>query len=116
MFERMRAVGGLVPSSKAVDFRPDAPWRYYDFPTAVDYFGYVKKRDGSHRRMIAAYLGLTHLPMLVVDFASLTTADLDDSLPYLREHFEWFREQVVEARQGREVECESEVCVAAGGR
>lgn len=97
MYERMRAAGGLVPSSKADDFRGDAPWQYYDFPTAVDYFGYLKKRDGSHRRMIAAYLGLASLPTLVVDFASLRPDDLAAALPFLREGFAWFRRQVVEA-------------------
>jgi hypothetical protein len=99
MYERMRQAGGLVPSSKAADFRPDAPWQSYDFPTAVDYCGYIKKRDGSHRRMIAAYLGLTHLPTLVLDFAALGAVDLAGALPYLREQFAWFRECVWAARQ-----------------
>ncbi|HYW81214.1 MAG TPA: hypothetical protein VE890_16645 [Thermoguttaceae bacterium] len=93
MYRRMKEARGLVPDSKSED--GDGVWRYYDFPLAIDYYGYIKKRDGSHRRMVAAYLGLTHIESLVLDVAALTDDDLRLSPSYVRDHFPWFRETIL---------------------
>ena len=97
MYRRMKEARGLVPDSKTED--GDSTWHYYDFPLAIDYFGYVKKRDGSHRRMVAAYLGLTHVESLVLDVAALTGDDLRLMPPYVRDHFPWFRRIILETKQ-----------------
>ena len=97
-YENMKIANGLVPSAKNPKGN-NQEWFYYDFPWAIDYFGYIKKRDGSHRRMIAKYLGLREIDTIVVDFASLTKEDLKDSLFYLRDNFEWFYTTVKKERE-----------------
>lgn len=98
MYENMKIANGLVASAKNPKGN-NKEWYYYDFPWAIDYFGYIKKRDGSHRRMIAKYLGLKEIDTIVVDFASLTKEDLKDSLPYLGDNFEWFYTTVKKERE-----------------
>jgi hypothetical protein len=99
MFENMKVIRDLVPRSlgkkvKYNTFYPD------DFPWSINYFGYVKKRDGSHRRMIMKYFGAECIDEIVVDFEKITQVDLEGSIPYLKDNFEWFYNEVLEASKG----------------
>ena len=93
MYKNMKKIQGLVPNAlnKKINYTVYHPT---DFPWSINYFGYLKKRDGSHRRMIMNYLGATTVDEIVVDFDKITLDDLDDSEPYLKENFEWFFNEV----------------------
>lgn len=86
MFDNMKAAGGLVSASKGAD-AGSAPWRPTDLPWAIDYFGIVKKRDGSHRRAVYRYLGLDRIPTIVVDFAAIPDDVVADLAPDLVDEF-----------------------------
>jgi hypothetical protein len=93
MYKNMKTIKDLVPNAlnktiKYAIYHPD------DFPWSINYFGYIKKRDGSHRRMIMKYFGATAVDEIVVDFDKITIYDLDDSLPYLKNNFEWYYNEV----------------------
>ena len=93
MYENMKTIKNLVPMSKNKMIIYDT-WRPEDFPLAINYFGYLKKRDGSHRRMIMSYFGFKTIDTMVVDFEKLSKKDLENSIPYLRDNFEWFYNEV----------------------
>ena len=93
MYENMKTIKNLVPRSKDKMIRYDI-WRPEDFPWAINYFGYIKKRDGSHRRMIMSYFGSKTIDTVVVDFEKLSKKDLENSITYLRNNFEWFYNEV----------------------
>lgn len=97
MYENMKKAGGLVPNARREpsEGKNTDRFQYYDLPWAIDYLGYVKKRDGAHRRAVAAYIGLESLPMLVFDFGRLQPDDLKSCNPYIQEHFGWYRELIV---------------------
>jgi hypothetical protein len=92
----MKKIQGLVPNAlnKKINYTVYHPT---DFPWSINYFGYIKKRDGSHRRMVMTYLGATTVDEIVVDFDQITLDDLDDSKPYLKDNFEWFFNEVKKA-------------------
>ena len=96
IYNNMKKIKGLVPKSldkivKYSVYHPD------DFPWSINYFGYIKKRDGSHRRMILKYFGATAVDEIVVDFDKITLDDLNNSMPYLKDNFEWFFKEVKNA-------------------
>ncbi len=71
MLENFRNSGGrLVSNSKSG--HPSDHLRYFDLPWAFDYFGYVKERDGAHRRATLHYLGQPSIPTLVLNFSKVT--------------------------------------------
>ena len=94
MFKNMKVIKNLVPNSlepnvKYYVFHPE------DFPWSINYFGYIKRRDGSHRRMIMKYFGAENVDEIVVDFDKITSVDLEEAIPYLRDNFEWFYNHVL---------------------
>jgi SAM-dependent methyltransferase len=98
MYKNMRVIRDLVPKSQEKEVEYSV---YYpdDFPWSIDYFGYIKKRDGSHRRMIMRYFGTEAIDEIVVDFDKITVDDLDESMSYLKGNFEWFHNEVLNARK-----------------
>lgn len=95
MYENMKTIKNLVPNAKNKVIRYSI-WHPEDFPWAIDYFGYIKRRDGAHRRAIMAYFGSKTIDTVVVNFKKLTKDDLKDSIPYLKDNFEWFYNEVKE--------------------
>ncbi len=93
MFDNMKADGGLVPSSKS-SRRGQLTWRPGDFPWAIKYFDYVKKRDGSHRRAVMKYLKHDSVDTIVVDLANVTGEYVATRLPALADRYDWFRSTV----------------------
>jgi hypothetical protein len=70
MLENFRnSKGQLVSNSRSS--QPSDRLRYFDLPWAIDYFGYVKERDGAHRRATLHYLGEQSIPTLVLDFSRI---------------------------------------------
>ena len=96
MYKNMRIIRNLVPHSrnKKVKFSIYHP---EDFPWSINYFGYIKKRDGSHRRMIMRYFGAKTVDEIVVDFDKITVDDLNRSIPYLKDNFLWFYNVILNA-------------------
>ena len=93
MYENMKTIKNLVPRSKDKRIRYDT-WHPEDFPWVINYFGYLKKRDGAHRRMVMSYFGSKTCDTVIVDFEKLSEKDLENSIPYLRDNFEWFYNEV----------------------
>jgi len=94
MFDNMKCENGIVPSSKSSTYR-NSTWSPSDFPWAIQYFDYIKKRDGSHRRAVMKYLGFSTIPTIVVCFEDITQEYVDEYAPYLSENFHLFREHVI---------------------
>ena len=88
MYEDMKRARKLVGASHKPNALPElSP---VDVPWAIDYMGYIKRRDGAHRRAIANYLGWKTIPTLVFEFDRVTEHHLKDAHPYIRNNFEWF--------------------------
>lgn len=98
MYKNMKAIRDLVPHAldKKIKYSVYHP---EDFPWSINYFGYIKKRDGSHRRMIMKYFGATTVDEIVVDFEKITAEDLSGTIPYLRNNFKWFYNEVLTAKR-----------------
>ena len=95
LFDNIKAANGLIPSAKLPGQR-NLSWRPYDFPWAINYFGYLKKRDGSHRRAIINYLGFEQVDTIVVDFKEISQEYVNIHAPFLADKFMWFYQQVLE--------------------
>lgn len=93
MYENMKKIGNLVPNSRSEKIRYDI-YHPEDFPWAINYFGYIKNRDGSHRRMIMHYFGSETIDSIVVDFEKITREDLKEMPSFLYDNFEWFYNEV----------------------
>ena len=96
MFNNMKIIRNLVPKSLDGKIEYDI-FHPEDFPWSINYFGCIKRRDGSHRRMVMKYFGAETVDEIVVDFESITLDDLDGCLPYLKNNFEWFYSEVMKA-------------------
>ena len=89
LYENMKSAGTLVgrgcsATPRRSELRPE------DLPWAIDYHGYVKLRDGAHRRAVAYVLGWETISTLVFEFGRVTPSNLKDAHPYIRDNFEWF--------------------------
>jgi hypothetical protein len=95
MLENFRNSGGLLVSNSKSS-KPSGHLRYYDLPWAIDYFGYVKERDGAHRRATLYYLGQQSVPTLVLNFSKIDDKDVTTMTEnkILRENFSKFRAMV----------------------
>ena len=93
MFDNMKAAGGLVPASKCAADN-EREWSPRDYPWAIDYFGYVKKRDGSHRRAIMHYLGSDAIDTLVVSVGKVEVAHVKALAPSLADGYDRFVSEV----------------------
>jgi len=82
ILQRMQAADKFVGSAPGGKYYPS------DFPQVIDYWGYQKDLDGTHRRMILHYLGIAEAPTLVVRAADLSPSDLPKG--YLRDNWQWF--------------------------
>jgi len=96
IYKNMSTIRDLVPNArdkriKYNVYHPD------DFPWSINYFGYIKRRDGSHRRMIMRYFGAKTVDEIVVDFDKIIKDDLQESIPYIKDNFEWFFNEVLKA-------------------
>jgi SAM-dependent methyltransferase len=98
MYKNMKVIRDLVPRAldKKIKYSVYHP---EDFPWSINYFGYIKKRDGSHRRMIMKYFGATLIDEIVVDFEKIAVDDLSGTIPYLINNFEWFYNEVLTAKR-----------------
>lgn len=96
MLENFRNSGGLLVSNSKSS-KPSGHLRYYDLPWAIDYFGYVKERDGAHRRATLYYLGHQSIPTLVLNFKKIDTQVVEATTEnkILRENFSKFRAMVL---------------------
>ena len=88
-YENMKRFGQLTGRAHTLHETPP-PLEPHDLPWAIDYCGYIKLRDGAHRRAAAHYLGWRTIPTLVFEFNSTTIDDLAQAAPYIRENFDWF--------------------------
>ena len=94
LYDNMKKFGGLVGDARVVHDAP-VPLQAADVPWAIDYPGYLRLREGSHRRAVAISLGWETLPTLVFEFSRVRREELESFHPYLAERFEWFRERVI---------------------
>jgi hypothetical protein len=92
-YENMKRFGKLVGRAHAIQESP-APVGPSDLPWAIDYCGYIKLRDGAHRRAIAHALGWGTVPTLVFEFGQVAQENLGAAHPYIRDNFHWFAELV----------------------
>jgi hypothetical protein len=93
VYENMKKFGTLVGGSHVIhDHLP--PLGPMDVPWAIDYYGYMKLREGAHRRAAGRYLGWEAIPTLVFEFERVTPDNLKKAHPYLRDNFDWFVEIV----------------------
>lgn len=95
LYDNMKAAQQLVGAGRTPG--GSAALQARDLPWAIDYLGYVKLRDGAHRRAIASYLGWKAIPTLVFDFRKATARDLAHAPLWLRESFPILQEIVVGA-------------------
>jgi len=91
----MKRFGKLVGRAHTLQESP-APVEPSDLPWAIDYCGYIKLRDGAHRRAIAHALGWGTVPTLVFEFGQVTQESLGAAHPYIRDNFHWFAEIVTQ--------------------
>lgn len=95
MYQRMREAPALFVHHSKLS-QEQGPLHYYDVPWAIDYMGYIKKRDGAHRVSIAYHLGRKSYPCLVFDFAAVDEGFLEGlgAPPYLLRNFDWYRDLI----------------------
>lgn len=98
VYENMKRFGTLVGTAHVVQETP-SPLKPGDLPWAIDYCGYIKLRDGAHRRAAAHYLGWGTIPNLVFEFNRITVGDMVNRHPYLRDNFDWFCALVQRCRE-----------------
>jgi len=103
MYSNMKQYNGLAPSSKLISSCINNEWHYYDFPWAIDYLGYVKKRDGSHRRMIAHYLGFKTIDSIVVSIGDISENNLKDAPDIIKNNFSWFLRTIEQAKNNENI-------------
>ena len=89
LYENMKRFGRLVGRAHSLQQEP-TPLDAADVPWAIDYRGYVKLREGAHRRAAAHYLCWETIPTLVFEFDRTTTDTLESAHPYIRDNFHWF--------------------------
>ena len=89
LYENMKRHGALVGQAHTLHDTPP-PLRATDLPWAIDYGGYVKLREGAHRRAAASALGWTSIPTLVFEFQSVNEDTLGNAHPYIRDNLDWF--------------------------
>ena len=92
-YDNMKRFGTLVGLANRLQ-EDSPPLTPMDIPWAIDYRGYVKLRDGAHRRAAAHYLGWGNMPTLVFEFDRVTRDGLENAHPYIRDNFDWFKELV----------------------
>lgn len=102
MYKNMKTIKDLVPNAlnKKITYTIYHP---EDFPWSINYFGYIKKRDGSHRRMIMRYFGASAVDEIVVDFDKITLNDLKETIPYIKDNFEWFYNKTLNASKDENI-------------
>ena len=88
-YDNMKRFSKLVGRAHVLQESP-SPVEPADLPWAIDYCGYIKLRDGAHRRAIAHALGWGTVPTLVFDFGQVAQESLAEAHPYIRDNFEWF--------------------------
>ncbi len=91
-YDNMKRLGQLVHGAHVIQEYP--PIEPGDVPWAIDYLGYVKLRDGAHRRAIAHALDWPTIPTLVFEFSQVTRESLGDAYPYIQDNFNWFADIV----------------------
>ena len=99
-YDNMKQFGQLVHGAHVAQEHL-APIESGDVPWAIDYLGYLKLRDGAHRRAIAHALDWPVIPTLVFEFSQVTRENLGDAPPYIQDNFNWFAEimQAVASQQ-----------------
>jgi hypothetical protein len=89
LYENMKQFGTLVgqawnPQTTLTPLKPaDLPW-------AIDYCGYIKLRDGAHRRAAAHYLNWPGVPTMVFEYDKTSHESLANAHIYIRDNFAWF--------------------------
>lgn len=89
IYENMKKFGTVVGQAWEIHSNPP-PLTPSDLPWAIDYLGYLKLRDGAHRRAAANYLGWESIPTLVFEFDQVNERELELAHPYIRDNFNWF--------------------------
>jgi hypothetical protein len=89
VYENMKRFNSLVGGAHVLhDTAPNL--KPTDVPWAIDYRGYVKLRDGAHRRAAARGLGWPTIPTLIFEFDRIDSKDFAQAHPYIRDNFRWF--------------------------
>ena len=96
VYENMKQYRTLVGQACTLQTSP-GPIAPADIPWAIDYCGYIKLRDGAHRRAAAHYLGWQTIPTLVFEFDHTTADSLAEAHQYIKDNFHWFAALVQEA-------------------
>jgi len=91
----MSIAKGMVSNAKKLGSLETVKLTPRDLPWAINYFDYIKHRDGSHRRSIANYLNLVPYPSIVVNFEDIKEHHIPAPL---KSRFDWFVNKVVEYR------------------
>ena len=102
MYENfIKSKGLLVGKSKSIN--PTRTLHYYDVPWAINYFKYLKFRDGAHRRAILNLLGYNYVPTLIVHFDKINVELLRQNKvdPIIIDFFELFRGIVIKIKNTR---------------
>lgn len=95
ILHNMSITKSMVHNGREPGSRETVKLTPYDLPWAINYFDYIKHRDGSHRRSIANYLNLVPYPSLVVNFEDIKEQHI---IPPLKSRFDWFVNKVIEYR------------------
>lgn len=102
LYENMKEHGALVGQAHTLHDTPP-PLHAADVPWAIDYGGYIKLRDGAHRRAAANALGWASIPTLVFEFKRVTHEILSDAHPYIRDNFDWFAALLLQIVQSENI-------------
>jgi len=95
ILHNMSIAKSMVHNSRTHGSCENVKLQPYDLPRAINYLGYIKHRDGSHRRSIANYLNLIPYPSIVVNFEDIQKSHIIKSL---KPRFDWFVNKVFEYR------------------
>ena len=89
VYQNMKRLDTLVGRAHDLHETPP-PLGPNDIPWAIDYCGYIKLREGAHRRAAAHHLGWQTIATLVFEFDPTTTDTLRNAHLYIRDNFHWF--------------------------
>lgn len=100
IYKSMKLNKGLVHNSKKSN-QNLMNLSAYDLPLSIDYNGYIKYRDGAHRRSIAYYLKWQHLSCLHFQFNKIDKTYLKEFNKNLYDYFDQFSDIINRLNEGQ---------------
>jgi hypothetical protein len=97
-FNRVRKIYNRVRKANKFIGQNPHQWSGHDFPQVIDYWGYQKNLDGTHRRMVMYALNYDECPCLVLNVDDVSKSALKGLPSLLYDKWHWFVDKIAEAK------------------